>query len=62
MGYEASIKIRQTWDQEPSGFDREALVKVPPTSTGKTWPLVFDLHGAGGSANLRRLRELSDSF
>lgn len=61
-GYETSIKIRQTWDQEPSGFDREALVKVPPTSTGKKWPLVIDLHGAGGSANLRRLRDISDSF
>jgi len=61
-GYETSIKIRQTWDQEPSGFDREALVKVPPTSTGKRWPVVIDLHGAGGSANLRRLSDISDAF
>ena len=61
-GYETSIKIRQTWDQEPQGFDREALVKVPPTSAGQKWPVVIDLHGAGGAANLRRLRDISDAF
>eukprot|EP00092_Neocalanus_flemingeri_P007216 GFUD01007795.1.p1 GENE.GFUD01007795.1~~GFUD01007795.1.p1 ORF type:complete len:345 (+),score=73.96 GFUD01007795.1:444-1478(+) len=61
-GYETSLKIRQTWDQEPRGFDREALVKVPPTSTGQKLPVVIDLHGAGGSANLRRLRDIAESF
>ena len=62
VGYETSISIRQTWEQEPQGYDRQALVKVPPTSAGKKWPVVVDLHGAGGSANLRRLSDISDAF
>ena len=61
-GYETRVFIHQTWPEEPSGFDREALVKVPATPAGKKWPVIIDLHGAGGSANLRRLSDLSDAF
>jgi len=61
-GYERTINVRQTWAEEPAGYDREALVKVPPSSPGKKWPVLLDLHGAGGRGNLRRLSDISDSF
>ena len=41
----SQIKIRQTWSQEPAGYDRTAMVKVPSTSAGQKLPLVIDLHG-----------------
>merc|ERR1712013_229719 len=61
-GYETTVKVRQTWEEQPAGYDSEALVKVPPSSPGQRWPVVLDLHGAGGAANLRRLSDISDSF
>merc|ERR1719315_558904 len=47
--------IRQSWSQEPGGYDRTALVRVPPSTAGQTFPVVLDLHGNGGQGNLQRL-------
>ena len=41
--------IRQTWSQEPTGFDREFFVHVPEHTTGKL-PVAFIFHGNGGQA------------
>jgi len=54
------IKIRQTWSQEPAGYDRTAMVKVPSTSAGQKLPLVIDLHGAGGQGHVERLGYLGE--
>jgi len=57
------VTVRQRWSQEPQGFDREAILKLPqvlPTD-GKKLPLVVDLHGNGGQGNVRRLNFLGDS-
>ena len=56
------MTVRQRWSQEPQGFDREAILKLPqvlPTD-GKKLPLVVDLHGNGGQGNVRRLNFLGD--
>ena len=41
--------IRQTWPQEPNGFDREYFVSLP-TQAQKSWPVTFVFHGNGGQA------------
>jgi poly(3-hydroxybutyrate) depolymerase len=41
--------IRQTWSQEPDGFDREFFVHAP-TNASEKWPVTFLFHGNGGSA------------
>ncbi len=41
--------IRQTWSQEPRGFDREFFVR-PPSNGGERWPVTFVFHGNGGRA------------
>lgn len=43
------IKIKQTWHQEPKGFDRQAFVRVSENVVGKV-PLVLFFHGNGGEA------------
>merc|ERR1712080_125959 len=58
---ESEITVRQTWCQEPNGYDRRAIVRHPTTSTpGQKVPLVVCLHGNGGSANLAQWKELWD--
>jgi len=56
------VIIRQRWSQEPQGFDREAILKLPQAlpGNGKKLPLVVDLHGNGGQASVRRLNFLGD--
>ena len=56
------MTIRQRWSQEPQGFDREAILKLPQAlpGNGKKLPLVVDLHGNGGQASVRRLNFLGD--
>lgn len=41
--------IRQTWRQEPQGFDRDFFVQAPSTA-GQRWPITFLFHGNGGNA------------
>ncbi len=43
------IGIRQTWPQEPDGFDRTAIVSQPKHARGKL-PVILFFHGAGGNA------------
>lgn len=54
-GCEYQIKINQVWAQEPAGYDRTAEVKVPATPAGVRRPVVIDLHGSGGNANVNRM-------
>lgn len=46
--------IRQSWDQEKAGFDREFFVHTPVErvsgAASKSWPVTFVFHGNGGSA------------
>ena len=42
--------IRQTWDQEKEGYDREYHVSVPEKEKSKI-PVLFVFHGGGGKAN-----------
>ena len=42
--------IRQTWDQENEGYDREYFVSVPEKSKSKI-PVLFVFHGGGGQAS-----------
>jgi len=53
-----TLKIRQTWSEEPKGYKRIALVSVPATSSGQKVPVVFHLHGGGGQAKLTALGRL----
>ena len=41
--------IRQSWSQEPDGFDREYFVSVPEKKKRKS-PVLFLFHGNGGQA------------
>ena len=43
------LKIKQTWHQEPGGYDRTAFVSVPKRGTSKL-PVVIFFHGNGGVA------------
>ncbi|MCH1440268.1 MAG: hypothetical protein L7W43_11470 [Rubripirellula sp.] len=51
-------KIRQTWNQEEAGFDREFFVQIPTSSpaegdtntANRKWPVTFIFHGNGGTA------------
>ncbi|MEE2826994.1 MAG: hypothetical protein VYE64_10245 [Planctomycetota bacterium] len=45
----SQIKIKQTWHQEPDGFERSAILSQPKDVDGKL-PVVVFFHGAGGSA------------
>ena len=45
----SELIIRQTWPQEPDGFDRTAVVSQPKHTKGKL-PIVIFFHGAGGNA------------
>jgi poly(3-hydroxybutyrate) depolymerase len=45
----SELKIRQTWPQEPEGFDRTAIVSQPKHAKG-AYPVVIFFHGAGGNA------------
>ena len=42
--------IRQTWDQEKEGYDREYYVSAPEKEKSKV-PVLFVFHGGGGKAN-----------
>lgn len=46
---EQVIRIRQRWQQEPDGFTRQALVRLPK-QTQKRQPVVIIFHGNGGTA------------
>jgi len=59
-GCSYQIKVNQAWSQEPNGYDRTAEVKVPATNT--KLPVVIDLHGMGGSANVNRMGFLHSSI
>lgn len=48
------ITVFQTWSEEPNGYNRTAELRVPPHQDGQKFPLVIDLHGAGGQGNLNR--------
>jgi len=48
------IKILQTWNQEPLGYNRTAAIQVPDSTSGKKFPVVIDLHGSGGQGSLSR--------
>merc|ERR1719186_47245 len=51
---EDEIKILQTWNQEPEGYNRTAVVQIPDSTNGKKFPVVIDLHGSGGHGTLNR--------
>jgi len=53
---ENEIKILQSWDQEPNGYNRTAAIQIPDSTIGssKTFPVVIDLHGSGGHGNINR--------
>jgi poly(3-hydroxybutyrate) depolymerase len=57
------VTVRQRWSQEPEGFNREAILKLPQVlpADGTKLPLVVDLHGNGGQGNVRRLSFLGES-
>ncbi len=42
--------LKQTWSQEPTGYDREYLVQQP-AEQGDRWPITLLLHGNGGVAD-----------
>jgi poly(3-hydroxybutyrate) depolymerase len=42
--------IRQTWSQEPTGYDREYVVRQPAEQSDR-WPITFLLHGNRGVAD-----------
>lgn len=46
---DAAFTIRQTWDQEPQGFDRPVYVNEPVSKNGDVSVIVF-FHGNGGNA------------
>merc|ERR1711915_1038359 len=52
---ELILTIRQTWSQEPAGYDRTAKVSVPETVAGEKVPVVIHLHGNGAQASTRVL-------
>merc|ERR1711962_1969112 len=54
-GGDTTLTIWQTWPQEPSGYGRTALVRIPPSNNGEPFPVVVDLHGIGAQGNLARL-------
>ena len=56
------FSIRQTWHQEPDGFDRPVLARVPTkTEHVKKLPVVIYFHGNGGQATraINNWRELN---
>ena len=55
----ATLTIRQTWSQEPNGYDRTALVRVPPGAG--PFPVVIMFHCHGGSATTF-LNSMGDRF
>lgn len=59
-GCSYQIQVNQVWSQEPNGYNRTAEVKVPPTNS--KLPVVIDLHGNGGNANVNRLGFLRKSI
>lgn len=48
-GGEATFTIRQTWEQEPDGYDRPIYVSEPKDSSERA-PVVIYFHGNGGNA------------
>ncbi len=65
-GSEATITkltIRQTWPQQPEGYDREAFVSVPQKAQDK-YPVVIFFHGNGGQASrsINQLRYLNSNI
>merc|ERR1719187_1530325 len=55
-GGTATLTVHQTWSQEPQGYNRTALVRAPEAcSSGKKFPVVFDLHGIGRQGDLSYL-------
>lgn len=59
----SNLSIRQTWHQEPDGFDRPVIVSVPK-STSKKLPVVIFFHGNGGLAErgIHQWRILNDTL
>ncbi|MCH2202154.1 MAG: hypothetical protein MK102_09295 [Fuerstiella sp.] len=55
------IKIRQRWQQEPNGFTRQVLVRLPK-QTQQRQPVAIIFHGNGGTAegSLKRWQWLND--
>merc|ERR1711981_794685 len=53
---ENEIKILQSWNQEPNGYNRTAAIQIPDSNiaSSKKFPVVIDLHGSGGQGNLAR--------
>jgi len=45
----SQLKIKQTWHQEPEGFERTAILSQPKDADGKL-PVIVFFHGAGGNA------------
>ena len=54
------LHIRQTWSQEPEGFDRELHVGLPKAKEAKV-PVIVFFHGNGGTA-ARSLKEWTSLF
>ena len=44
------LEVEQSWEEEPDGFMRTALVHVPETGL-PPYPVVFMLHGSGGNTS-----------
>ena len=59
---EKVLTVRQTWAQEPAGYDRTATAYLPetPASSGKL-PVVIDLHGFGGRGT-KRWKDIGDQI
>ena len=57
---ERILTVRQTWAQEPAGYDRTATAYLPdtPATSGKL-PVVIDLHGFGGRGT-KRWKDIGD--
>ena len=58
----STVSIRQSWNQEPGGYDRRALVSQPQRQKNKL-PVIICFHGAGGRAGgmMRQYRPFKDS-
>merc|ERR1719483_1148329 len=61
-GGDLTLSVEQTWSQELDGYNRTAVYSIPENSqSSDKFPVVIDLHGNGGQADLRRSGYLGDA-